>query len=333
MGSRYNIFWGQSSLATSKSAVDLVCSSRGTLNSIKGNASILIHNRQDTATSIQYLVRLISSVQELPSELRVLDLCTGTGCIPLLFHHELYAARDDINLRTLGIDISNKALQLAADNLRRVRTDKSWVQKGSTDYIKADVLADSFQDVLPDRPSVLTALRRARLPQLWDVLISNPPYISPKAYWKTTTRSVRSFEPKLALVPPSKFGNNDVEQGDAFYSPILRTANELQVKVVLLEIADLDQAVRVARTARDKFMFDCIEIWREQPDGTPDVSSPTKEFPVIGQGNARSVVCWRGVGAAWLGKSYQKTVADSVFLKAHSASHVNHDPANRPCSK
>lgn len=40
----------------------------------------------------------------------------------------------------------------------------------------------------------------------WHVLVSNPPYVSPVQYRRTTTRSVRHFEPRVALVPPSSSG-------------------------------------------------------------------------------------------------------------------------------
>ena len=281
--------------------------------------------RQDTATSVQRLVRLVRDAQDLPSELRVLDLCTGTGCIPLLFHHDFYATRHDIHLSTLGIDISDTALQLAAHNLKSVREGEGWVHKSSIGYMKADVLATPFADIKPELLPVTTALRYARLPQLWDIVISNPPYISPKGYWKTTTRSVRLFEPKLALVPPPGEGNDDAEQGDAFYRPILKTAGELEAKVVLLEVADLDQALRVARAARDMGIFDGIEIWREQPDAPQHGPSTTQEFPVLGQGHARSVLCWRGPGTTWLGKRSLTSSPDPGALPQvpHTVDHVD----------
>ncbi|KAL5383497.1 hypothetical protein DPSP01_005894 [Paraphaeosphaeria sporulosa] len=270
--------------------------------------------RQDTAASVQHLARLVRKAQNLPSELRVLDLCTGTGCIPLLFHHELYAARADVELRALGIDISGKALQLAGHNHSRLRGDKTLADKGSIHYMQADVLANPFADATRGRGriAVSTALRHARLPHIWDILISNPPYISPSGYWKTTTRSVRGFEPKLALVPPPTAGNSGIAQGDRFYPPILDIASEVEAKIVLLEVADLGQALRVARAAQALRMFDGIEIWREQPNEPDSPSSEVAGFRVLGEGNARSVICWRGTGAAWLGKSERAPAYEDV---------------------
>lgn len=265
-------------------------------------------------------MRLLGNARSLPSELRVLDLCTGTGCIPLLFHHELYATRDDVDLRVIGVDISDKALQLAVHNLKQVRREKSWVAKGAIGFMKADVLANPFNETRSALRHVTTAFRHARLPGLWDIVISNPPYISPKAYWETTTRSVRNFEPKLALVPPSQSFNDDVQQGDTFYMPILRLANDVDSKIVLLEIADLDQALRIAHAARKMNIFDGIEIWREQPDEPPHDSPTVEGFSVFGQGNARSVVCWRGAGTTWLAKENLPKAASSSASRRQAPS-------------
>jgi hypothetical protein len=169
--------------------------------------------------------------------------------------------------------------------------------------MKADILIDPFADQMDALArSLKNALNHKRLPSFWDVLISNPPYISPSAYWKTTTRSVRGFEPKLALVPPSTAKQTDTEQGDRFYPRLLNIARDIEAKVVLLEVADLDQAIRVAQRAQSLDIFDGIEIWRDQPDRT-EFSTVENDIPVIGEGNARSVLCYRGLGTSWLDKT------------------------------
>lgn len=259
-------------------------------------------DRPDTAASITNLVGLLRNAQNLSPELRVLDLCTGTGCIPLLFQHELLAARKDIVLRILGVDISNKALNLAYYNLQKVYRSAESTKKGNIRFIKADILMNPFADLTGGPLPLKTALNYTCQPPFWDILISNPPYISPTAYWKTTTRSVRGFEPKLALVPPSNKSQTDTEQGDAFYPRLIQIARDVEAKIVLLEVADLEQALRVARGAQSLDIFDGIEIWREQPTTTPDGAQIVDGFSVVGEGNARSVICWRGVGASWLGK-------------------------------
>ncbi|KAF1844809.1 S-adenosyl-L-methionine-dependent methyltransferase [Cucurbitaria berberidis CBS 394.84] len=259
--------------------------------------------RSDTAASVTHIVGLLRKAHNLPPELRVLDLCTGTGCIPLLFQHELYSTRNDIDLRVLGVDVSHKALRLASYNLQKVRNTRQYVDKGRVRFLKADILLDPFADQTRGPLPLKTALNLKGQPPFWDILVSNPPYVSPSACWKTTTRSVRGFEPKLALVPPpSKPSQPDMVQGDEFYPRLLSIAQDVEAKIVLLEVADLEQALRVARCARDLDIFDGIEIWRDQPDSSPDDITDEDGFPVLGQGNARSVICWRGTGALWLGK-------------------------------
>jgi hypothetical protein len=210
--------------------------------------------------------------------------------------------RADLNPRVLGIDISDKALKLALHNLQRLRKSGQLPDKGTLDFLQADILIDPFATQTEGTLSLKAALNWASQPSFWDVLISNPPYVSPSAFWKTTTRSVRHFEPKLALVPPSNAKQTDTDQGDLFYPSLLRIARDVEAKVVLLEVADMEQALRVAQQAQNLDIFEGVEIWREQPSATSDTETEDR-IPVVGQGNARSVLCWRGLGTSWLGKS------------------------------
>jgi len=266
-------------------------------------------HRQDTAASITHLVQLLRDAPSLPPELRLLDLCTGTGCIPLLFRHELCSARQDVHLRALAVDVSEEALALARHNLQSVDKSEAESKRGCIDLLKADVLLDPFADQVTGPPSLKAAMNYYDHPPFWDILISNPPYISPSNYWKTTTRSVRSYEPKLALVPPQSPHLDDTKTADAFYSPLLNIARDVEAKVVLLEVADLEQARRVAQRARQLDIFDGIEIWREHPGASTPSPSDATSFAIVGEGNGRSVLCWRGAGSSWLGKA---TPADRV---------------------
>lgn len=371
-------------------------------------------NRQDTANAVTHLAHLIRNPEnKLPLELRLLDLCTGSGCIPLLFGHELRHTRRDVDYRMLGVDISPEALKLAEENLARLQrmpsrsnmfnkpskvigygnqggpsgqegqgqgTKVEAEGKVTSHFLQANILRSPFDPHPRDSQirALEVALNLGGYPHLWDIVISNPPYISPAAYWKTTMRSVRGFEPRLALVPPglppgaspdmsarshpdflktvenpsclsplplpfkgsildpsiSTFDpstivpvelpgtdtsdtklRHDQHQSDQFYPAILAVANRAEAKVVLLEVADEEQAVRVARFGKN-MAYDGVEIWREQPDAVSPSAfayensneSGSREedsvsgIPIIGTGNPRSVVFWRGAGAAWLGK-------------------------------
>ncbi|KAF2274257.1 S-adenosyl-L-methionine-dependent methyltransferase [Westerdykella ornata] len=259
--------------------------------------------RQETAASITQLVHLLRKSKSLPPELRILDLCTGTGCIPLLFQDEL-SKHQDIRLELLGVDISKKAIQLARSNLAKLRSQGKPTAGNKISFMRADVLDDAREGYDHEIPKLMSALESQHKSSTWDILISNPPYVSPSEYWKTTTRSVRCFEPQLALVPPPSHGLKDLDQGDRFYPRLLHIARDVAAKIVLFEVADLDQALRVTGMARQAGIFSGIEIWRDDPGGSAELESTyaSGDFPIVGSGNGRSVLCWRGEGAVWLGK-------------------------------
>jgi len=304
----------------------------------------VVIGRADTAASITHLVSLLRSrARHLPGELRVLDLCTGSGCMALLFEHEFARLRSSTCTHILGVDISLRALRLARLNRARIHRSSSSSssssvkpQKSNTlHFLHADILLDpADQPSRPHAPPLKTALFDS---PHWHILLSNPPYISPRAYWTTTARSVRGFEPRLALVPPPPPSppithagvpssqnhdddDDDAALGDTFYPRLLAMAQHVNAQIVLLEVADMAQAVRVARRARCVFGRG-VEIWREEPgvrrqqqedghgrgeyeasDDDGDESGYGEGFRVLGRGNARSVVCWRGEAAAWLGR-------------------------------
>jgi hypothetical protein len=204
-------------------------------------------------------------------------------------------------------------LELARHNVQKLGKNVPDQHGDQLELIKADVLLDPFADQHRGPLPFKVALNHHGYPPFWDILISNPPYISPLAYWKTTTRSVRGYEPKLALVPPFTIRQEDAQQGDMFYPRLLEIARDVEAKIVLLEVADLEQAQRVAHRARVLDIFDGIEIWREDPFASAEASTEEEEIPVIGKGNARSVLCWRGAGSSWLGKAAGQDDAARLF--------------------
>lgn len=135
----------------------------------------------------------------------------------------------------------------------------------------------------------------------WDVVTANPPYISRDGFNKDTERSVRNFEPKLALVPYATDGRHPE---DVFYPAIIDKAEMLKAKILLMEVADTSQAVRVARHAAASGNWGRVEIWRDVPEVRPSEvpSGPSGgedsgvgegSFVFHGVGEGRSVVCWR----------------------------------------
>lgn len=241
----------------------------------------------------------------------VLDLCTGTGCIPLLFQHELskQSLGEDTIANIVGVDISSTALSLAEENkaiqLRELRTSASPNAKTldllrNIHFLQADVLARSGPSSVTSR---LQQIQTNRSNPSYEIIISNPPYISSSAFRRTTAASVRKFEPKLALVPPStdsglfpsgSANNHSVDDGDIFYPCVLEIAAECDAKVVLVEVADMEQACRVAAMADGWH----VEIWRDDPAARGESG---KEFVGVGGEGGRQVrVCGTGNGRSVL---------------------------------
>ncbi|KAJ5677467.1 uncharacterized protein N7477_003100 [Penicillium maclennaniae] len=208
-----------------------------------------------------------------PRSLRVLDLCTGTGCIALLLHALLAPHFKDMTI--LGVDISPRALDLAQKNLDHNIHHGSLSRRASADlhFQRANVLGrahDSIpavEEILPQYFSQ-PAISGESIETGCDLLISNPPYISASDFRDgTTARSVRLFEPRLALIPPA---SDSIETPydrpeDIFYRRILALALKLRPKVTVLECGDMRQARRVFKmyTAMVSSHFEdsSAEIW------------------------------------------------------------------------
>ncbi|KAJ5753822.1 uncharacterized protein N7511_007975 [Penicillium nucicola] len=184
--------------------------------------------------------------------LRIIDLCTGTGCIPLLLHALLAPHFQTMSIT--GIDISPIALNLAQTNLKHNLQLGKLTSRASTDiqFHRGNVLGSSSDDPIPSIDSLFLPynLKSSSSPADQtadcDLLISNPPYISQHEFGNgTTARSVRLFEPKMALVPPSSVTEGAGRPEDIFYHRILALAFKLRAKITVFECGDLDQAKRV----------------------------------------------------------------------------------------
>ena len=136
--------------------------------------------RPDTEVLVEEAIRFLKPL----GDCRVLDLCTGSGCIGLAVASHVPEAR------VLLGDISQGALRISRQNIRRNALT------GRVSAIRMDALQPP--------PEQLGKFR---------CILCNPPYI-PDGDAETLDSSVRDFEPHLAL-----FGGAD---GCDFYSAILR---------------------------------------------------------------------------------------------------------------
>ena len=115
--------------------------------------------------------------------LRILDIGTGSGCIALSIKQRLPETYVE------AWDISTEALSIAADNARSLSLDVVWRQQDALN-ITPNVLSTTPNDnsVVPDSP-------------LWDVIVSNPPYICERER-TDMARNVLEHEPSKALFVP-----------------------------------------------------------------------------------------------------------------------------------
>lgn len=125
----------------------------------KVNKNVLIP-RQDTELLCEWAIDFAESKKKA----RVLDICTGSGCIAI-------SVGKLTNAETFAFDISEEALKVAEENNR--------LNDAEVKFFKAD--AHTFRD----------------LSEL-DLILSNPPYIETEVV-KSLDKNVRDFEPHLAL--------------------------------------------------------------------------------------------------------------------------------------
>jgi release factor glutamine methyltransferase len=135
------------------------------------NSDVLIP-RPETEELVYYTVEKLSKKQNRESLVAV-DIGTGSGAIAISLKLESSA-----RLNMIAVDISDKALDVARENSRRLGAEVSFLQ------------GDLLQPLIKEGVKV-------------DVLLSNPPYI-PLRDKETLADVVRDHEPELAL-----FGGED----------------------------------------------------------------------------------------------------------------------------
>ena len=129
------------------------------------NPDVLIP-RPDTELLVE---RGILAVRDLP-QARVLDLCTGSGCVGLALAYNCPQAQ------VVLADWSEKALEVARQNLLRCQlTDQ-------VALVQANALEDPARE-LGD----------------FDLILCNPPYIPRRVVEEELDLSVRGYEPHMAL--------------------------------------------------------------------------------------------------------------------------------------
>jgi len=144
------------------------------------NSNVLIP-RDDTCAVTALAIKQALFLDKDP---RILDLCTGSGCIGLAIAHKVKDARITL------ADVSMDALAVARKNVSAQKLG------ARVSCVKADALQTP--------PAFLGK---------FDLIVSNPPYITRREMLELP-RSVKAFEPRLAL-----YGGED---GLEFYRSIAK---------------------------------------------------------------------------------------------------------------
>lgn len=142
------------------------------------NENVLIP-RQDT----EVLVEQVLSLSKEKENLKLLDMCTGSGCILLALLANLKQASGT------GVDLSEKALEVAQRNSKELGIEVSWVQSDLFDKVSGS----------------------------YDIIVSNPPYIETSVI-EGLMDEVKLYEPRMAL--------DGTEDGLFFYREITMQAGK-----------------------------------------------------------------------------------------------------------
>lgn len=128
------------------------------------NENVLIP-RPETELLVEQVVCYIDEeMSDKKNRIKVLDMCTGSGCIAISV--DRLCEKADVT----AVDISEKALETAKENNDR--------NNGNVSFVKSDL----FENIK----------------EKYDIIISNPPYI-PSGDMEELMEEVRAHEPHLAL--------------------------------------------------------------------------------------------------------------------------------------
>jgi release factor glutamine methyltransferase len=132
------------------------------------NEGVLIP-RPETEELVEWIIEY---AQIINKPLSILDIGTGSGCIPISLKLAIP------NAHITAIDISKEALAIAEQNAASYHTEIEWIA----------------QDILQTK----------QLKDRYDIMVSNPPYI-PLREKLAMQKQVADHEPEIALFVPDQF--------------------------------------------------------------------------------------------------------------------------------
>jgi release factor glutamine methyltransferase len=184
--------------------------------------------RPETEEWVVWLIEQLKPVNGCP--LRIVDLCTGSGCIALALAQACPAAT------VIGIDCNPHAVALAQFNAQRNRLT-------NVTFIESDL----YQVLANESP--------------FDLIVSNPPYITPAEY-EALPAEVRAWEDPVALVA--------AQEGGAVYQRIIAQAKSFLCDSGVLVQNNLPRLVLESGTRPDAIVamlheqgFDRVAVHRD----------------------------------------------------------------------
>ena len=150
----------------------------------------------------------------------MLEIGTGSGAISIALSKQMK------NIKIEATDISKKALNTARQNAK--------LSNVSIDFIQSDI----FENIKVK----------------YDIIVSNPPYISKKEYNKLAPE-IKDYEPEISLLAE--------EEGLSYYNKILANAKDyLTYKVKIYFEIGYDQAEKIKEIAK-KNGYNEINVFKD----------------------------------------------------------------------
>lgn len=171
------------------------------------------------------------------NKLRILDVCTGSGCIPLLLNYELSEVQN-IHVKINACDISKDAVDLSIENLKKYEEEYP-LSSENVKFSEGDIFDENI-------------LKNILSSKELSMVTSNPPYIplhdfNSPVYINGIEKSVRQYEPSLALL-----GENE------FYEALIKNIIlKLHLESFVFEVGYIEQVEFVAYMLQENIDWQC----------------------------------------------------------------------------
>ena len=201
-----------------------------------------------------------NSPQATDDARRILDICTGSGCIAITLGLNIP------NSEVTGWDISEDALRIAQGNVKMMEAGNVRIEHQDALALPKAAETDNEKMKVNADKEVVKLKGEAKIPstQKWDLIVSNPPYICEKEK-ADMEKNVLEHEPSLALFVPdedplkfyraiAEYASSALKSGGALYfeiNPIYeKETREMLLKLDFKDIETKEDAFGKKRMMR-----------------------------------------------------------------------------------